>query len=77
MQKTNKSPALCANEWNSAKQSCPYCGSTDMYQGPGAGPHYASLMCRNCDRQIKWLPKPKPPEAAGNNAANMGFDPMI
>lgn len=43
----------------SESQGCPYCGCTDTAQGPGKGPHYASLICISCGGHLKWLAKPK------------------
>lgn len=43
---------------------CPSCGSIQAIQVSGVGPHYAGLRCVNCNRFIKWLPKPKPEGAA-------------
>jgi hypothetical protein len=37
---------------------CRRCGSTVARQGPGAGPHYARLVCDGCGRFLRWLPKP-------------------
>lgn len=38
---------------------CPSCGTTQEKQIPGTGLHYAGLRCEDCERFIKWLPKPK------------------
>jgi hypothetical protein len=44
-------------------QPCPHCQATGLYEvGPGAGPHFARLLCGQCQRFIKWLPKPRPVE---------------
>lgn len=37
---------------------CLACGSTKQKKGERKGPHYASLRCAECDRFIKWEPKP-------------------
>jgi hypothetical protein len=37
---------------------CPACDSTNTIEGPGAGPHYARLVCGDCGRFIRWLPRP-------------------
>ncbi|MBD1847641.1 hypothetical protein H6F89_30435 [Cyanobacteria bacterium FACHB-63] len=46
------------NRSHSAK--CPGCGSTSIGVAPGTGPHFAKLVCLNCDRWIKWLSKADP-----------------
>lgn len=38
---------------------CPSCGATQGRQTAGVGPHFAGLRCVNCDRFIKWLPRPE------------------
>jgi hypothetical protein len=43
--------------------TCKKCGSTETRQGPGAGPHFARLVCAKCGRFIKWLGKPASQEA--------------
>jgi hypothetical protein len=40
---------------------CKRCGSTDVRQMPGTGPHHARLVCAGCRRFVRWLPKPVPP----------------
>jgi len=44
---------------------CKHCGSLNTLQGPGAGPHYARLLCKDCGSFIKWVAKPKLPEING------------
>lgn len=36
---------------------CPVCGGPSK-AGPGAGPHFGRLVCRDCGRFLRWLPKP-------------------
>jgi hypothetical protein len=36
---------------------CLKCGSRNVEQGPGAGPHYARLRCLSC-QYLRWLPWP-------------------
>ena len=36
---------------------CLSCGSLDVVQEPGRGPHYAGLRCNDC-RAFRWLRKP-------------------
>ena len=43
------------------KPRCKLCGSDNTRQGPGAGPHYARLLCNNCGAFVKWLPRPWEP----------------
>jgi len=38
---------------------CPSCGSTNFQVEDAAPPHNQKLICVDCDRFIKWLPKPK------------------
>lgn len=38
---------------------CPSCGTTQVIQTAGTGPHYAGLRCASCNRFVKWLAKPK------------------
>jgi hypothetical protein len=39
---------------------CRRCGSYGPHvAGPGAGPHYARLVCRGCGAFLRWLPKPR------------------
>lgn len=40
------------------EQACLSCDTTMGYQAAGTGPHWAALRCAECDRFIKWLPKP-------------------
>ena len=39
---------------------CIACGSTNVEQGPGAGPHFARLRCLDC-QSLRWLPHPVTP----------------
>ena len=39
--------------------NCPGCGSTNFQVEDAAPPHNQKLICSDCDRFIKWLPKPK------------------
>jgi hypothetical protein len=48
---------------------CKNCASTNTRQGPGAGPHFARLLCGDCGQFIKWLARPQHSEAAGAEAA--------
>ena len=41
--------------------TCPRCGSHSHVIGEGRGPHYASILCQNCGRFIRWVPKPQTP----------------
>jgi hypothetical protein len=42
-------------------QPCPLCTASGPHQvGPGAGPHYARLVCGQCGAFLRWLPKPRP-----------------
>jgi hypothetical protein len=38
---------------------CPGCGSTNFHIVDAAPPHNQKLICVDCDRFIKWLPKTK------------------
>jgi DNA repair protein RadD len=39
---------------------CSACGSTQQpTQHPGKGPHFAELRCSDCNRHVRWLPKPQ------------------
>ena len=38
---------------------CPSCGSKNFRVEDAAPPHSQKLICVDCDRFIKWLPKPK------------------
>ena len=38
---------------------CPGCGSTNFQCVDAPVPHNQKLICVDCDRFIKWLPKPK------------------
>jgi hypothetical protein len=38
---------------------CPGCGSNNFQIEDAAPPHSQKLICVDCDRFIKWLPKPK------------------
>jgi hypothetical protein len=38
---------------------CPGCGSTNFQIEDAAPPHNQKLICVDCDRFLKWLPKPK------------------
>ena len=37
---------------------CHVCGSKNVDQGPGAGPHFARLRCLDC-QSLRWLPWPE------------------
>ena len=39
--------------------NCPGCGSKNFRVEDAAPPHAQKLICSDCDRFIKWLPKPK------------------
>jgi hypothetical protein len=39
--------------------NCPGCGSTNFQIEDAAPPHNQKLICVDCDRFIKWLPKTK------------------
>ena len=39
--------------------NCPGCGSTNFQCVDAPAPHNQKLICSDCDRFIKWLPKPK------------------
>jgi hypothetical protein len=39
--------------------NCPGCGSTNFQVEDAPPPHNQKLICVDCDRFIKWLPKPK------------------
>ena len=39
--------------------NCPGCGSNNFRVEDAAPPHSQKLICVDCDRFIKWLPKPK------------------
>jgi len=39
---------------------CIACGSTNVEQGPGTGPHHAKLRCLDCNN-FRWLPRPVEP----------------
>jgi hypothetical protein len=38
---------------------CPGCGSTNFQIEDAPPPHNQKLVCSDCDRHIKWLPKTK------------------
>jgi hypothetical protein len=38
---------------------CPGCGSIKFQIVDAAPPHNQKLICSDCDRFVKWLPKPK------------------
>jgi hypothetical protein len=40
-------------------QQCPSCGSIKFQCVDAAPPHNQKLICVDCDRFVKWLPKPK------------------
>ena len=40
-------------------QQCPECGSSRFQVKDAPPPHNQKLVCSDCDRFIKWLPKPK------------------
>jgi hypothetical protein len=41
--------------------ACPRCAYPGPHtRAPGAGPHYARLVCGRCGRYLCWLPKPRP-----------------
>lgn len=40
------------------RDACVACGSTNVEEGPGAGPHFARLRCLDC-QSLRWLPWPK------------------
>jgi len=42
---------------NYPRDVCIACGSTNVEEGPGAGPHYARLRCLAC-QSLRWLPHP-------------------
>lgn len=47
---------------DTAQNTCPACGTIAQHNltpQPPQSPHYASLVCQECDRFIKWLPKPE------------------
>lgn len=50
---------------------CPRCGGINLstVPGPFPGGHHAKLFCVDCDRFIKWLPKPET-EASRRPAAH-------
>lgn len=54
-------PIATAIDELSGKSSCRFCGSTRLRKtlGPHPGGHYAKLECNQCDRFLRWLPKPK------------------
>lgn len=62
--------AVCAAEHNTPPSGraipslwhtvCPACGAAGPHPvGPGRGPHYAEVKCRQCGRWVKWLPRPR------------------
>ena len=47
---------------------CPRCASPGPHRsGPGAGPHYARLLCGACGRWLRWLPRPRPVAQEGRS----------
>ena len=38
---------------------CPGCGSNNFRVEDAPAPHNQKLVCSDCDRFIKWIPKPK------------------
>jgi len=47
-----------ADLFTMSQPRCKQCGSTNTQMGPGAGPHHARLVCSDCGRFLRWLPKP-------------------
>ncbi len=44
---------------------CPRCDYRGPHtHGPGAGPHYARLLCGQCQRFLRWIRKPRPVEVS-------------
>jgi hypothetical protein len=39
--------------------NCPGCGSNRFQIVDAAPPHSQKLICSDCDRFVKWIPKPK------------------
>ena|SRR5712691_4754068 len=40
---------------------CPRCGSPGPHRvASGTPPHYALLVCGQCGRWLRWLPRPRP-----------------
>jgi 5-methylcytosine-specific restriction endonuclease McrA len=46
-------------------KSCPSCGCTVFKEiiGPQPGGHHGKVVCSQCDRYIKWIPKPSDQKA--------------
>lgn len=41
------------------KHACTKCGSMDTEEiKTFAGPHYAKIICKDCNSFVKWIPKP-------------------
>jgi hypothetical protein len=50
-----------ASPMGTAPFPCPTCASAGPHLlGPGAGPHHTRLVCGQCRRWSRWLPKPCP-----------------
>jgi len=48
------------NDMSECIMHCPRCHHTGPHApGPGAGPHYARLVCGQCGAFLRWLPKPR------------------
>jgi hypothetical protein len=49
--------------------ACPRCAFAGPHQPePGAGPHYARLVCGACGAFLRWLSKPRPVVPAGEDS---------
>lgn len=65
--KAGRADAVAASNYTTAvspvipQSICPRCAYAGLHTtGPGAGPHYARLLCGQCDAFLRWLPKPRP-----------------
>lgn len=66
MQSSTSQPQLLLGspqQVSTAPQACPRCGVIDVpTQGPGSGPHTASLRCGHCQRFLAWTSTKTPAE---------------
>lgn len=49
---------------SSLNDCCPFCGNYNLQESleDSNSVHYGRVICGECDRFIRWLPKPKVPE---------------
>jgi hypothetical protein len=59
----------------SEQNVCPSCNSQTFTLGSGTPTHYASLRCADCERFIRWLPRPENHET--HNDENALIDRLL